>query len=431
MSRNLTYDAIGAGLGGFVDTATKMISFAGDMEDRKLRREQLASQERRQIAQDERQARLDEETRRRQGIQDERSGQEFQWKQEDRRTAAEKLEQERADKAKEAEQAKLARDVFVAGTIMKMDPGENVTPDWMPVLNRAFPEYPDFKTVKRTETGVEIDLTGEVIDPTGRKTTKLIIPTDKLEDMFNSQFSALDEKGLGFYKKYAESFGIDAVSPTQRAAAYSNLIEIKRRMAAEETDPKTQDKLWDEIKNLSSEYENILGIKSASPAGVMTPAQENAQKTYESEYKKFSSGSGWGKFVNGIGGTNDRGIDPKEQQRLDEIWTLTGQPRAAAPHRSGVIPDKPPAAAEPVKKAPASPKLTGREQAFNEPAPAQPAAPAGVPTGPVVAAQPAPAPAPAAVPDGMVRMKSPSGKVVLIPKANAAKAQQSGFVVVQ
>lgn len=359
MARNLTYDAIGSGLNGFADNFLRMMEFK-DRRDERAERLQLAEQEnaaRRTAFEEKRvaeQAKLDEEVQKRQF---------------------------------ELDQKQAARDVYTVGAILKLEPGQNVTPDWLPVLNRSYPQYPDFESVQRTEDGVMINAKSNFELPGGQKTRRLAIGEEQLHQMFNAQLSSLDTVGLEMYGKLASAFGVDAISPTQRASALSNLIDIKRRNKTEaENDgdfPRAKS-LQSEINGLATQYEELLGIKTPKQEN---PQQKQAFEKYQQEYERFSAGGGWGKFVKGAGGTNDRGIDAKEQTRLDELWALTGRPRSESPHRGGEV---------------------SSSVASTTEADAAPAAPAG-----------------------KVMIETPDGRRGLIPEENLKQALAAGARVVQ
>lgn len=373
MGNDISY--LGAGLDGFMTGAVRMMQFKDRRDERAYQREQMA-QRNQQVA-DEKQFLLG--------------------------------------------QKKAARDVYTLGAIMKMEPGTDVTPAWLPVLNRSYPQYPDFKNVKRTADGVDINASGEFTIADGERTSQLSISEKQLADMFNSQLSSLDTEGLEMYGKLAKAFGVDAISPTQRASAISNLIDIKRRSAGEADnlgDFDESEKLWGEIKTLSGEYEKLLGIKSAATAN---PQQKRAMENYIANYEEFSAGGGWGRFVGGAGGTNDRGIDEGEMTRLDELWALTGSAQDAATHRTGK--ELPPTFTE----EPAGQEVQPAPQAAPQPTAARRPAEAPVEAAPGEEA----APALPQLPAGMVRVQLPDGRTAAIPAAKVTSYMAAGAKVIQ
>lgn len=270
---------------------------------------------------------------------------EFRDRQQYRAMQMERVEQQRKEQKrveqqlrKQQQQRQAAFESFVAARLKKMEPGQEVPESWRAVLNHAYDGMPDTKKIVRTDSGLEIQTAEPVKFQDGRESTTFEISNEQLEDMFNMQFSRLDVTGLKIlentqraYSKLTDEPEEDAISPTQRAVAISNMIDLRRRLASEmeqNMDFEEAERLWAEIEELDQMYQDLMGIHPGAAEGEYTPAQKNALDKYNGVYEEFSSGGGFWDF-------NLQGISGKEETRLDELWRLTGQPMRAAPHRAG------------------------------------------------------------------------------------------------
>lgn len=437
--RNLTYDAIGAGLGGFVDTATKMINFADNMEDRKLRREHMLSQEKRQTAQDERQARIDEETRRRNERKENWDLEDREWKGKERQEAEAKRIREEEKRLQEENDFLRARDYAAIQQTQRMTPGMKVASGYIPVLERIV-NHP-LESAERLESGIRLTSKKEnpFILSDGQKQIVVDIPEEKLDEMVRYNLFGDEEKGVpplsayGFSKigEIYSRFQLGNMDPQQQAAALNTIIgtmDDRIKNANEAFDDDLETRLKAEKEDYLRMLQNLLGAtvpEVAKHAAARDTLQRRSLLNYKEEAVKVS-------------GMNTKKIPEEQRATLDNLWILGGGVRRDAPHRTGQwealnqIAVENPGSAK--KTDGTSQAVPTREELVRESgrSAALPAVKAA-PVTPVVA-QPQPPsvpPAPTSSPDGMVKMKAPSGKVVFIPQANVTKAQQSGFVILQ
>lgn len=446
MARNgMIYGAVSAGLDGFADSALKMMEFGDRRAERELQRKKLAEQEDRQTeidrlaaedrryrrgrdeAYDERQKKTDSASeeeriynRSRNDVSDLRAEETHAQTMEEKKVAADKMA---ADRQSKVFAAKAIPDIVINENLIKTPVGESVSPEMLPLINRAKPEYPDLESIVRTPTGIMAKAKpgGFFTGADGRKTDTLEVTEKQLKTMADArtiELTALQDGGAGIelLKKTQEQFGVTPISPAQRAYALGQTIDFMLAQQKVRVDPAKAASLNNQISNLFVQYKKITGISTGPDGtGETDPRVLKAEKDYTANYTRYSTGGGKGwKDVWGYL-TNNQGLGDGEKKSLDELWALTGHPPAKAPHRVAEQPD-----ASTVDVTPSVPAVLSK--------PAAPAASAPLPAAP--AAPPLPQPA-AAAPAGMVRVIAANGKTYEIPADKVSAAVARGARVVQ
>lgn len=337
--RNLTYDAIGAGLGGFVDTATKMINFADNIEDRKLRREQMLSQEKRQTAQDERQVRIDEETRLRNERKENWDLEDREWKGKERQeTEAKRLREEEKLQREESDFVR-ARDYAAIQQTQRMTPGMKVDAGYLPVLGRLVGR--PLESAERIENGIRLTAKKEnpFILTDGQKQIVLDIPEEKLDEMTRFNLYGDEERGVsplsayGFSKigELYRTFQLGNMDPTQQSAALNTIIKTldDRIKLADEGSGQSAREMKNRLMAERGDYlqmlQKLLGHSVPEVAKYTTTRGELEERSLL-EYKSASQ-----KYV----GMNEGQLKKiPDRDTLDSLWMLSGRPRNDAPHRT-------------------------------------------------------------------------------------------------
>lgn len=367
-----TYDAIGAGFDGFLNSALQMVEFA---DRRAERQERTQMMQQRQV--------MEEQERRRQ-----------------------------------MQQTKFAADAYAVGSILNAEPGGYVSEDMRAVINRHYDKYPDFKNIERTETGVRIETEEDnpFTLPDGSTSTVLELTQEQLVDMKNRAMSLLDADGHAFLGKLADSYrdvAGEGVSPTERAQSINLLIKTSEELEKLHIDnDKPHEAAYEREKRekLLKQIENIIGVDYST---IETPAQRRALDDALGSYEAAKA-----KKWNDWKGT----VTETEQAELDRKWALTGRPMREAPWRQTEAAPAEPAAASPAAASPRDPNAAPTREHL--------AQSAGLPS----AAVPAPAaaqPAAPQIPEGYVLIETPDGQRGVIPAAQAEEYTRYGAKVVQ